>query len=105
MPREGEFIREGKLIYQEGCVEVRTFPDNPSAHNVYIGDGENEDYFLFQRGILREFAEDIPVREIPTKLQNYDWKITQAIERRGMTPEEFVLILARARLNEERDCH
>ena len=78
-----EYLREGEIIYQEGKIEIRTFPGGIDEHNIYIGDN----YFLFPRGILKELSETTSQREIITKLNAFNPCIFSALKQNNLTSE------------------
>lgn len=88
--------REGELIYREGHIEVRTLPRDIDAHSVWVGD----DYFLLQRDVLKQFAEKTPTCLLRTDMDNYDFFLVHTLKQYQITPEEFALVLARARVRE-----
>lgn len=88
--------REGKSIYREGVVEVRTHPNDIYAHNVWVDD----EYFLLQRGVLEQFAEKTQSRLLRTGMDILHFNLVNTLKQYQITPEEFVLILARARIKE-----
>ena len=88
---------EGELIYQEDKVRVNTFPNDPEAHNVWIGDN----YFLFPRGVLQQYAEKSWPQYMRENLNAFNRNITLVLDQERISPEGFALILARARLKEQ----
>jgi len=78
----GEEEREGIHVYSEGEIEVRTFPGDTKAHNVWIGDN----YFLFQRDCLADFAERKSTEELESSLGNYKKLIPFALKEAGISP-------------------
>jgi len=88
--------REGKLIYREGKIEVRTFPNDSDAHSVWIGN----EYFLFLRGCLEQFAERTHSENLEGALDNYNHRIPYVLKEKDVSPETFALVLARARIKE-----
>jgi hypothetical protein len=89
--------REGKPVYKEGPVEIRTFPNGgPDEHNVWIG----ENYFLFQRGILDEISIRTNPQRLEEKLDAYDYRINCVLKQEKITPQGFGLILAHASISE-----
>ena len=97
--------RQGKPIYEDGKIEVRTYFHDEEAHNLWVGDN----YFLLQRGVLEEFVEKTPIERLSRVLDNYDPTLLMVLEESKISPEGLVLILARARINEvkneEHGCH
>jgi len=94
--------REGKRIYSEGVVDVRTFPKDPEAHVVYI----RERGFLFQHDVLKEVVERSGGRNLANFFDNYNPGIICTLKENNMSPVELTLVLARARVKEleqERD--
>jgi len=91
---EKEYSREGELIYKEGKIEVRNFPNGENEHNVYIG----KHYFLFQRGVLEEIALRSSSENLVTKLNAYNPIIPVILEQNNISPAEFALTLARAKI-------
>lgn len=91
--------REGELIYAERNVEIRTFPNAPDEHSVWIG----EAYFVLQRGYLDQFALSTWPSELERALENYDSLIPYALKKAKVSPTEFALILARAKAKELQD--
>lgn len=88
--------RAGKPIYKEGKVEIRTSPDDIDSHSVWVGD----QYFLFQRGCLEQFATITPREGLERSLSNYNPLIPHVLKKESVSPEVFALILARARIKE-----
>ena len=91
--------RQGEPIYAEGKVEIRTFPNAPDEHSVWIG----EDYFVLQRGCLDQFALSTLPSNLEHALDNYDSMIPYALKKAKVSPTEFALILARAKAKELQD--
>ena len=83
--------REGDRIHMEAGVEVRSYPDDANAHNVWIG----EDYYFFARGILKQYAERTLPSDIEKNLANYNQEIPGSLERIGLSACGLALILAR----------
>jgi len=92
-------IREGEPIYAEGKIEIRTFPNGPDEHSVWIG----EDYFVLQIGCLAHFALSTPPSRLERALDNYDPMIPYSLKKAKISPTEFALILARAKAKELQD--
>jgi len=90
--------REGKPIYVEGKIEVRTHEMDPEAHNVWIGDN----YFLFQRGCIEQFAERTPTINLRSSLRNYNFHVLHALDIEKVSLEHFALVLSKA-LEKERE--
>ena len=97
MPEE----REGKPIYREGKVEVRTFDRDEDSHNVWVG----ENYFLFMRGCLEQLAIRTPTEYLYPAFANYNFMIPPAVRKAGITLEKFadILRIAREKEREEAD--
>ena len=74
--------REGREIYKEGKIEVRTHDRDPEAHNVWI----NQNYFLFMRGCLEQFAFRTPVGDLERAFGNYNPSLPQALRQESITP-------------------
>lgn len=91
--------REGKEIYKEGKIEVRTFDRDPEAHGVYI----NESYFLLQRGCLEQFAMRTPAYDLERALGYYNPSLPYILRRENITYEEFALVLSRAIIIETKE--
>lgn len=91
--------RQGEPIYAEGNVEIRTFPNAPDEHSIWIG----EDYFVLQRGCLDQFALSTRPSNLEHALGNYDSMIPYSLKKAKVSPTEFALILARAKAKELRD--
>jgi hypothetical protein len=88
--------REGRPLYNEGKIEVRTFPRDPDAHNVWVG----ENYLLFQHGCLEQFALRTPPEQLEASLANYNPSIPYILEQHQILAQTFALVLARARARE-----
>ena len=91
--------REGKEVYSEGIVEIRTHDRDPEAHNVWI----NQNYFLFMRGCLEQFATRTPECDLERALGNYNPLLPFVLRKEQLSPKEFADILARSRAKEEDD--
>lgn len=91
--------KEGKIIYNEGKIEVRTHDRDPDAHNIWIGDN----YFLFQRGCLEQFAIRTQACDLERALGNYNPSIPYVLKQERVTPESFALVLSHALEKEEKD--
>ena len=91
--------REGRFIYKEGKVEVRTHLTDPEAHSVWIGD----DYFVFMRGCLDQYAVKTESKNLEMGLKTYNSMINNALKQEGISSETFALILARAKIEELSD--
>lgn len=91
--------REGKEIYSEGIIEVRAHNRDPEAHSVWI----NQNYFLFMRGCLEQFATRTPDRDLETALGNYNPLLPFVLRKEQLSPKEFADILARAKAKENED--
>lgn len=92
----GNDEREGQIIYQEGKVEVRTFPKDAEAHSIYIGDN----FFLFQHRVLEQYAMRTAPEEMRVGLATYNLLIPHILDEEEISAESFALILARARIKE-----
>jgi hypothetical protein len=91
--------REGKEIYREGKIEVRSHDRDPEAHNVWIGDN----YFLFMRGCLEQFARRTQTRELERALGNYNPSLPYVLRKENIFFQEFALVLASAMKKEDED--
>ena len=89
--------REGKEIYSDGKVEVRTHDRDPEAHNVWI----DQNYFLFMRGCLEQFANRTPECDLERVLGNYNPVLPFVLRKEQLSPKEFADILACARAKED----
>lgn len=88
--------REGEPIYRDGKIEIRTFPRDTEAHNVWIG----KYYRLFQGGCLKQYATLTPAEDLRMAFGIYDPTIPYILKIEGVSPEKFALALARARVKE-----
>ena len=88
--------RNGKIIYNEGPLEVRENIIDFNSHHLYIG----QNYFLLQAGCLEEFAQRTPIGEIEKALNLYDPRIPFVLKENNISTNSFQSFLLKARLEE-----
>lgn len=92
-----EDMRRGDLLYENGNVQIRTNrARGAEEHDIWVGNY----YFLFQRGVLREFAEVTDLARMRNALKNYDERLPFVLGDYRISEHEFALCLARARIVE-----
>jgi len=88
--------KKGYPLYREGSVDIRQDTDTFSSHHIWIG----ENYFYLEAASLDRIALKTPVNELENAIERYDPKILHSLSTEKITPKDFALILARAKIKE-----
>lgn len=93
---DSEYSRDGRIIYEEGVLQVRENILDFNSHYLYIG----ENSFFLKAGSLEEFAQRTPIGKIEQELQLYDPLIPVVLKKNGFSVDGFQTFLLRVRLEE-----
>lgn len=102
----GKKVQE-RILYKDEKIQINSSDRGEESHDVWVGDTEkpkdDRRYFFLDRGILRDFAENIPPEHAIQSLNAFNRNIPEYLRETEISPTYFALACARARIREERD--